>query len=98
MTDPGELERIVLDVLARHIRNGHVPGPQTQVMADTGMDSVAVMDFVLDLEEALDIDIPLDRLAEARVVADVVREVAALTASGDARREASGGIAREGRA
>ncbi|HKK35318.1 MAG TPA: acyl carrier protein [Paracoccaceae bacterium] len=77
-----EIEREVIALLAQHVRNGHVPGPETRVMADTGMDSVAVMDFVLDLEEALDIDIPLDRLAEARTVADVVREVAGLTAPG----------------
>lgn len=75
-----EIERDVLEVLARHVRNGHVPGPETLIMADTAMDSVAVMDFVLDLEEALDITIPLDRLAEARTVADVAREVAGLMA------------------
>ena len=56
----GAIEREVIGLLARHARNGHSPGPQTRVMADTGMDSVAVMDFVLDLEETLDIDIPLD--------------------------------------
>jgi acyl carrier protein len=44
------------------------------------MDSVAVMDFVLDLEEAFDITIPLDRLSDVRTVSDVARQIQEISA------------------
>jgi acyl carrier protein len=73
-----DLERRVIALLARHVRNGIQPRPDTDIVADAGMDSVAVMDFVLDLEEGFDVTIPLDRLSDVRTVSDVVREVRAV--------------------
>jgi acyl carrier protein len=73
-----ELEKRVLALLAPHVRNGIQPRPDTDIVADAGMDSVAVMDFVLDLEEGFDVTIPLDRLSDVRTVSDVVREVRAV--------------------
>lgn len=79
---PEAIEDRVLTLLAGHVRNGVAPDGSTDIMADTGMDSVAVMDFVLDLEEAFDITIPLDRLSDVRSVADIVREVRGILARG----------------
>lgn len=70
-----DLEERVLALLSSHVRNGIEPRPDTDIVADAGMDSVAVMDFVLDLEEGFDVTIPLDRLSDVRTVTDVVREV-----------------------
>jgi acyl carrier protein len=72
------IEERVLTLLAPHVRNGIEPRPETDIVADAGMDSVAVMDFVLDLEESFDVTIPLDRLSDVRTVRDVVREVRAI--------------------
>jgi acyl carrier protein len=69
------IEARVLELVSAHARNDIRPGPETDIVADAGMDSVAVMDFVLDLEESFDITIPLDRLTDIRTVADVVGEV-----------------------
>jgi acyl carrier protein len=69
------IEDRVLALLATHARNGIEPRPDTDIVADAGMDSVAVMDFVLDLEEAFDITIPLDRLSDVRTVSDVARQI-----------------------
>ncbi|HET7410193.1 MAG TPA: acyl carrier protein [Paracoccaceae bacterium] len=74
----GEIEARVLALVATHARNPVEPGPATDIVTDAGMDSVAVMDFVLDLEESFDITIPLDRLTDIRTVADVVGEVRAI--------------------
>jgi acyl carrier protein len=70
-----DLEGRVLAMLGPHVRSGIEPRPDTDIVADAGMDSVAVMDFVLDLEEGFDVTIPLDRLSDVRTVSDVVREV-----------------------
>ncbi len=70
----------VLELVAQHARNGIRPVPDTDIIADAGMDSVAVMDFVLDLEETFDITIPLDRLADIRTVADISGEVRSIVA------------------
>ena len=75
-----DVEQRVLSLLIPHLRNGIEPRPETEIMADAGMDSVAVMDFVLDLEEDFDITIPLDRLSGVRTVGDVVREVQGIVA------------------
>ena len=77
MSDDALQDR-VLALLGGHVRNGIEPRPDTDIVADAGMDSVAVMDFVLDLEEAFDVTIPLDRLSDVRTVRDVVREVRAI--------------------
>ena len=65
----------VLSLLAAHVRNDIRLTPETDIVADTGLDSMGVMDFVLDIEEAFDITIPLDRLSDVRTVSDVVAAV-----------------------
>jgi acyl carrier protein len=74
-----ETEGRVLGLLGDHLRTGIQPTPETDIVADTGMDSVAVMDFVLDLEEAFDITIPIDRLHDVRTVSDIVAAIERIT-------------------
>jgi acyl carrier protein len=71
----GPTEATVLSLLESHVRTDIRPTPETDILADTGLDSMGVMDFVLDLEEAFDITIPLDRLNDVRTVSDVVAAV-----------------------
>ena len=71
----------VIELVAQHSRRDIEPRPETDIVSDAGMDSVAVMDFVLDLEESFDITIPLDRLTDIRTVADVVREVRSIVSA-----------------
>ena len=59
--------------------------PDSRIMADLGLDSLAVMDFVMDLEERFDIVIPIDRIAEVRTVrdlADAIRQIRTQSAGG----------------
>ncbi len=52
--------------------------PESQIMGDLGLDSLAVMDFVMVLEDRFEIVIPIDRMAEVRTVrdlADAVRQI-----------------------
>lgn len=80
MTGADAIEARVIELVSQHARNDITPGPETDIVADAGMDSVAVMDFVLDLEESFDITIPLDRLTDIRTVADIAGEVRSIVA------------------
>ncbi|HUF56013.1 MAG TPA: phosphopantetheine-binding protein [Thermohalobaculum sp.] len=52
--------------------------PQTEIMRDLGLDSLAVMNFVMTLEERFDLSIPMDRIAEVETVADLSDTIHAL--------------------
>ena len=51
---------------------------QTNIVDDLGLDSVAVMDFVMEIEDRLDISVPLDRIAEVETLGDLVSAVRGL--------------------
>lgn len=46
--------------------------PATDISADLSIDSVAVMDFVMEVEDHFDIEIPLNVLSETRTMEDLV--------------------------
>lgn len=48
---------------------------ETDIVEDLGMDSLAVMNFVMAVEDSYDISIPLDRTAEIRTVDDLIAAV-----------------------
>lgn len=52
----------------------------TDIARDLELDSLAVMDFVMALEDQYDISIPLDRIAEVRTIGDLVAVISALRA------------------
>jgi acyl carrier protein len=72
MTDM-EAERRVLDMLGQRLGRDDLT-PESSITADAGLDSVSVMDFVLELEDEFDTTIPLDQLSDVRTV----RELAAV--------------------
>ena len=45
--------------------------PVTDISADLNIDSVSVMDFVMEVEDKYDIDIPLNLLSETRTLGDL---------------------------
>jgi acyl carrier protein len=68
----GDLREIIFETL-----RGALPRPvelseQTHIVDDLGLDSVAVMDFVMELEDKLDVSVPLDRIAEIETLGDLV--------------------------
>jgi len=73
-----EIASRVLELLGRKIEAGRTIGLDSSVLADTGLDSVSVMDFVMELEDEFDISIPLDQIAEVETVADLVQAVQSL--------------------
>lgn len=70
----------ILELLRSKIEPGRVISLESSVVEDTGLDSVSVMDVVMEIEDEFDISIPLDRIAEARTVGDLVQVVEELVA------------------
>jgi len=55
--------------------DGIVLKPETDISADLNIDSVSVMDFVMEVEDKYDIDIPLNVLSETRTMNDLIMVV-----------------------
>jgi acyl carrier protein len=52
---------------------------RTRIVQDLGLDSLAVMNLMMALEDHYDVSIPLDRVAEIVTVDDLVKAVTQLT-------------------
>ena len=72
------IEAEIVGVLKARLPEGREISPQAGIARDLGLDSVAVMDFVMDIEDHFDISIPLDRITEVETVNDLSRAVEAL--------------------
>ena len=46
---------------------------ETDMTKDMQIDSVSVMDFIMEVEDRFDIDIPLNLIADTRTLEDLVR-------------------------
>ncbi|MEM0942610.1 MAG: acyl carrier protein [Pseudomonadota bacterium] len=81
MAAADNIDEQVMTLLKAHAGPEAEISPGTNIIADTKMDSVAVMDFVMELEDELDITIPLNRLADVTTVEDLLSAVRDLNAS-----------------
>jgi acyl carrier protein len=73
-----DIREVVFDTLRASLHRPVELSDQTNVMNDLGLDSVAVMDFVMEIEERLDISVPLSRIAEVETLGDLVSTVRSL--------------------
>lgn len=78
INDGHGLEAEIIELLTARVP-GEVPvSAQTRIAGGLGLDSVAILDFIMDLEDRFDISIPLDRIAEVQTVAELSSAVEAL--------------------
>lgn len=77
--DGRNIEAEILEELAGRVPAGVQLSAQTQIVRGLGLDSVAILDFIMDLEDRFDISIPLDRVAEVQTIAELSRAIEALT-------------------
>jgi acyl carrier protein len=66
-------------LLAPFNTNGAVLSAATDISTDLNIDSVTVMDFVMEVEDHFDIEIPLNVLSETRTIAELAAVVDART-------------------
>jgi acyl carrier protein len=74
----GNIEAQILELLARRLPPGVNVSADTHIVGGLGLDSVAILDFIMDIEDRFDISIPLDRIAEVQTIGELTRAIEAL--------------------
>ena len=72
------IEAQIVELLARRVPAGTHVSAQTQIVGGLGLDSVAILDFIMDVEDRFDLSIPLDRVAEVQTIAELSHAIEAL--------------------
>ena len=84
MTDQvNSIEAGVIELLAHRVPADTKVSAETRIAGDLGLDSVAVLDFLQDVEDRFDLSIPLERMAEVQTIGEL--SVAIQTLKGAAR-------------
>lgn len=73
--------KIVTEELRKVAQNPDAMAPDASVTKDLGLDSLAVMNAVMVLEDTFDILIPMERLADVETVQDLADLVGTLKES-----------------
>ncbi len=71
--------KITTEILRTHVDPSHAIRPDDHIQNDLGLDSLAVMEVVADIEDRFNVTIPSDALTHIATVEDVVRVVIDLT-------------------
>ena len=73
-----DIQDMIIEALRSSLQKPIALSAQTNIVNDLGLDSAAVMDFVMDIEDRLDILIPLDKIAAVETIGDLAAVVARL--------------------
>ncbi|MDG1210130.1 MAG: phosphopantetheine-binding protein [Paracoccaceae bacterium] len=68
MATKASVEGDIIRLLGEKIESDLTLTADTNIVADTGLDSVSVMDFVFELEDEFGITVPLDRISDVKTV------------------------------
>ena len=63
------------EILKPYAKEGLVLSEETELVADLGLDSMQVMQLLLETEERFDISIPLNVLPDVRTVRDFALQI-----------------------
>lgn len=74
-----EIVTQVFEVLRPFAKDGQVIGEDTELVADLGLDSVQVMELLLEIEDHFDVSIPLNVLPDVRTVSDLSEQLQSIT-------------------
>ena len=70
----------IYEVLQPFAKEGQTFSEETELVADLGLDSVQVMELLLQIEDRFDVSIPLNIMPEVRTVKDLVLQLLTITA------------------
>ena len=77
--DPMDSEENIQAQLVQILKNFVPPGqdlkPETDLVADLGLDSMRVMDILAEVEDFFDISVPLNLLPEISTLGDFVSQI-----------------------
>ena len=78
-------QKAILQQICHHLEpfntNGIELKPDTEIATDLSVDSVAMMDLLMELEDEYDISAPINVLAEIRTVGDLAKAVEEMVAA-----------------
>jgi acyl carrier protein len=75
MTEHQEYLDFMYSVLEQHNKGGLVLSETTELVADIGLSSLEVMEFVEQIEDQFDISIPLNILPDVNTLGDFARKL-----------------------
>ncbi len=75
MATKASVESDIIRLLGEKIEADLTLTAETNIVADTGLDSVSVMDFVFELEDEFGITVPLDRISDVKTVGQLTDAV-----------------------
>ena len=77
MTTETEIISEICALLTPHNKAGVALTVNTDIPAELNIDSVGVLDFIMDVEDKFDIEIPMNVVSETHTIGDLVRVVQA---------------------
>ena len=72
----------IYQILQPFVPKGQAIKPETDLVAELGLDSLKVMKILEDVEDRFDISIPLNILPDVRTVEDLVLQIQKLNEDG----------------
>jgi len=66
------------EVLAPFVKEGRTLKPDTQLVADLGLDSMQVMELLSTIEDEFDISVPLNIVPDVRTIEDLTAQISKL--------------------
>ena len=75
MTEYRDYLDFMCSVLERYNKGGQILSETTELVADIGLSSLQVMDFVVKIEDQFDISIPLNLLPDMYTLGDFARKL-----------------------
>lgn len=75
MTDFQEIRSAIIETLTPFRKEGAALDGDTRLVNDLGLDSVKVMELLLQVEDRFDISIPLNILPDVHTVDDLARAI-----------------------
>ena len=65
----------IYEILRPYAQNGQILSESTELVKDLDLDSMKVMQLLLEIEERFDISIPLNIVANVQTVRDFARQI-----------------------
>lgn len=69
------IEGDIIRLLGEKVEGDLKLTPETKIVADTGLASVDVMDFVFELEDEFGIMVPMDRISDVKTVRQLAEAI-----------------------
>lgn len=69
------VEGDIIRLLGEKVEGDLTLTADTNIVSDTGLDSVSVMDFVFELEDEFGITVPLDRISDVKTVKQLAETI-----------------------